>query len=140
MKFLRSFKVKFACIGCLIVPFFMFINIHGKGIEIEPTLFIVPFFVGGVAGFLIGNMKDKLLKLNVELELLVQQRTVELQQVYVEVKKLRGLLPLCSYCKKVRDDTRFWAQDDVTHSICPDCMKEHYPEEYEAMQLKKAES
>ncbi len=138
MELLRFFKVKFAFIGCIIVPCFMFINIkQGTSIEPKITLFIIPFFVGGIAGFLIGNMKDKLLKLNADLELLVKQRTAELQQVHVEVKKLRGLLPLCSFCKKIRDDTRFWEQADVTLSICPDCMKEHYPEEYKAMQLKK---
>ncbi|MDD3814595.1 MAG: hypothetical protein PHZ02_08105 [Desulfocapsaceae bacterium] len=138
MQILRFFKVKFAFIGCLLVPFFMFINIkQGTNIEAKLTLFVIPFFVGGVAGFLIGNMKDKLLKLNADLELLVKQRTAELQQVHVEVKKLRSLLPLCSYCKKNRGDTRLLEQDNVTLNICPDCMKEHYPKEYEAMQLKQ---
>lgn len=140
MNFLRSFKFKFASVGCVIVPCFMALNIHRHGIKMEPMLFVIPFLVGGIAGFIIGNMKDKLLKLNADLELLVKQRTIELQQVLVEVKKLRSLLPLCSYCKQNRDDVRFMEQDDATFSICPDCMREHYPEEYEAMQLTKAGS
>jgi PAS domain S-box-containing protein len=53
-----------------------------------------------------------------------------------EVKKLRGLLPICSSCKKIRDDQGYWHQveayirdhseADFTHSICPDCGKKLY--------------
>jgi hypothetical protein len=49
----------------------------------------------------------------------------------VEVKALRGLLPICSYCKKVRNDGNYWEQIETyvsqhseaqfSHSICPDC-------------------
>ncbi len=63
----------------------------------------------------------------------------ERKQVEAEIKKLRGILPLCSFCKKVRDDKGYWEQVDVyihkyseadiSHSICPKCMKENYPEE-----------
>ena len=54
-----------------------------------------------------------------------------------EVKTLRGILPLCSYCMKVRDDKGYWeqvdvyihkhSQADISHSICPDCMRKHFP-------------
>jgi PAS domain S-box-containing protein len=53
-----------------------------------------------------------------------------------EIKQLRGILPICSFCKKIRDDKGYWEQVDVyidkhsqadfSHSICPDCMKEHF--------------
>jgi PAS domain S-box-containing protein len=62
----------------------------------------------------------------------------ELQEVLKEIKTLRGILPLCSYCKKIRDDKGYWEQVDVyiykhlqadiSHSLCPDCAKEHYPD------------
>jgi PAS domain S-box-containing protein len=62
---------------------------------------------------------------------------VELQETLKEVKALRGILPLCSYCKKIRDDQGYWeqvdvyinkhTQADISHSICPACAKEHYP-------------
>lgn len=55
-----------------------------------------------------------------------------------EIKYLRGILPLCSFCKKIRDDKGYWEQVDIyiykhsqaeiSHSICPLCLKEHYPE------------
>jgi len=66
--------------------------------------------------------------------------TYLLNQLISEVKKLRGILPLCSFCKKIRDDKGYWEQvdmyiqkhseADVSHSICPDCLKNNYPELY----------
>jgi hypothetical protein len=51
---------------------------------------------------------------------------------------LSGLLPICSYCKRIRDAKGDWQQVDsyitdhsaagFSHSICPECLKEHYPE------------
>lgn len=54
----------------------------------------------------------------------------------VELKILKGLLPMCAKCKKIRDDEGFWKQVDqyieehseitFTHGICPDCLTELY--------------
>ena len=62
----------------------------------------------------------------------------ELQEALNKVKTLSGLLPICSSCKKVRDDSGYWNQIEVyirdhseadfSHSICPDCAKELYPD------------
>ena len=62
---------------------------------------------------------------------------LNLQKALDEVKTLRGILPICSFCKKVRDDKGYWeqvdvyinkhSQADISHSICPDCTKKHYP-------------
>ncbi|MEE4264543.1 MAG: MASE3 domain-containing protein [Desulfobacteraceae bacterium] len=62
----------------------------------------------------------------------------ELQKALDEIKTLKGILPLCSFCKKIRNDRGQWenvdtyihkhSQADVSHGICPDCMKKHYPE------------
>jgi hypothetical protein len=64
--------------------------------------------------------------------------TEELQQALAKVKTLRGLLPICSQCKKIRDDKGYWQQVEVyirdhseadfSHSICPECGREFYPE------------
>ena len=53
-----------------------------------------------------------------------------------ELEQLRGLIPLCSWCRKVRDDGGYWVQveayvsghskADFTHCICPDCEKGHF--------------
>ena len=61
-----------------------------------------------------------------------------LQEALTRVKTLNGLLPICSCCKKIRDDQGYWHQveiyvrdhsgADFSHGICPDCISTHYPE------------
>ena len=60
----------------------------------------------------------------------------KLQKSLDEIKILRGFIPICSYCKQIRDDKGFWKQmeeyirahSDVefSHSICSNCMKKIY--------------
>jgi len=67
----------------------------------------------------------------VELQRSLASRVSELEQALARVKLLHGLLPICSYCKKIRDDKNYWQQVDAyvaehseaqfSHSICPDC-------------------
>ena len=55
---------------------------------------------------------------------------------------LRGFLPICSYCKKIRDNTGYWERMEVyisansqahfSHGICPECGEEHFPSIYRA--------
>lgn len=62
----------------------------------------------------------------------------KLQHALSEVKQLSGFLPICSSCKKVRDDEGYWNQIDAyikrhsevefSHSLCPDCARKLYPE------------
>jgi PAS domain S-box-containing protein len=61
----------------------------------------------------------------------------KLQDALEKVKTLSGLLPICSACKKIRDDKGYWNEVDsyihshsginFTHSICPECSKRLYP-------------
>lgn len=70
----------------------------------------------------------------VELQSSLAERMAELQDSVARVKQLRGLLPMCAWCKKVRDDQDYWqevecyvaAHSDArfTHGICPGCMEE----------------
>jgi PAS domain S-box-containing protein len=70
-----------------------------------------------------------------------------LQDALAEIKTLRGILPICCFCKKVRDDKGYWEQVDVyinkhseadiSHGICPECLKEHYPDAYKKILSKK---
>ncbi len=68
-----------------------------------------------------------------------RQRLIEkLQQALAEVKTLSGLLPICSSCKKIRDDKGYWNQIEAyirdhseaefSHGICPECAKKLYPD------------
>ena len=62
----------------------------------------------------------------------------ELQMAMAEVKKLSGFLPICSSCKKIRDDEGYWNQiesyirdhseAEFSHGICPECVKKLYPD------------
>jgi transcriptional regulator with GAF, ATPase, and Fis domain len=61
----------------------------------------------------------------------------ELQDALAKIKTLRGLLPICSSCKKIRDDKGYWNQIEAylrdhseaefSHGICPECLKKLYP-------------
>jgi hypothetical protein len=62
----------------------------------------------------------------------------ELQKAISSIKTLKGLLPICSYCKKIRDDKGYWNQIEAyiqthseaefSHGICQECVKKHYPD------------
>lgn len=68
----------------------------------------------------------------------LRKLNAELSKALDEIKTLRGILPCCSFCKKIRDDKGFWEKVDVyirdhseakvSHGICPECMKIHYPD------------
>ncbi len=55
-----------------------------------------------------------------------------------EINTLRSILPICSFCKKIRHDKGYWekvevyihkhSQVEITHSICPGCMQKYYPD------------
>ncbi len=69
----------------------------------------------------------------VELQLALADRVQQLEQALSEVQQLKGLIPICSYCKKVRDDQNYWQQvesyistrseAEFSHGICPDCLE-----------------
>jgi len=75
-------------------------------------------------------------RVNIGLQMLGLQKSLadrvrELEEALSQVKQLQGLLPICSYCKSIRDDKNYWQQVDryigkhsgvqFSHSICPDC-------------------
>jgi len=67
----------------------------------------------------------------VELQNILTERLRELEESLTQVKQLQEILPICSYCKNVRDDQNYWQQVEsyvsehseakFSHSICPDC-------------------
>jgi len=69
----------------------------------------------------------------VKLQRSLAARVAELEVALAHVQRLQGLLPICSYCKKVRNETNYWEQVDsyltshsdvqLTHGICPTCME-----------------
>ncbi len=75
-----------------------------------------------------------------QLQQSLEERNRQLEEALAKVKVLRGLLPICANCKKIRDDQGYWteleayieshSEADFTHGICPDCFKQLYPDFY----------
>ena len=71
----------------------------------------------------------------VQLQRALIERFQELEDALKRVKQLQGLLPICSYCKKIRNDRNYWEQVDAyitshseaqfSHGVCPDCYEIH---------------
>jgi DNA-binding response OmpR family regulator len=69
----------------------------------------------------------------VKLQRSLAARVTELEAALAHVQTLQGLLPICSYCKKVRNEANYWEQVDsylashstlkLTHGICPQCLE-----------------
>jgi response regulator RpfG family c-di-GMP phosphodiesterase len=71
----------------------------------------------------------------VELQGMLTSRIKELEAAQAHIQTLQGILPICAYCKKIRDDKQYWQQVETyvsdhsqvqfSHAICPDCYKKH---------------
>ncbi len=69
----------------------------------------------------------------VTLQQRLAEQVAELQEALTKVKQLRGLLPICSYCKRIRSDHNYWEQVEsyisehteaqFSHGICPQCFE-----------------
>ena len=65
---------------------------------------------------------------------LLEEKNAELEAALARVKQLEGIIPICSYCKKIRDDQQTWQQLEIyisnhseaefSHGMCPDCTEE----------------
>jgi len=84
---------------------------------------------------------EELNNVNLQLEKEVDKhkRTItELKATLQEIKTLRGMLPICSHCKNIRDDKGYWNEIEsyihehsdakFSHGICPECAKKYYPD------------
>lgn len=68
--------------------------------------------------------------------IIIDRTAIQTRKLSKQVSLLEGLLPICSHCKKIRDQNDHWqvvenyfmerSAATFTHSICPDCMREHY--------------
>jgi len=84
---------------------------------------------------------ERIVEINSGLEHRVQERTAELEttnrelsRAFSEVRQLNALLPICSYCKKIRDDKDYWQSVEgyisehtdthFSHGVCPECFEQ----------------
>ena len=81
------------------------------------------------------NIRDITPRTRVETER--ENLILELKKALSEIKTLSGLLPICAYCKNIRNDEGYWEQiegyikerslAEFSHGICPECMKQYFP-------------
>jgi sigma-B regulation protein RsbU (phosphoserine phosphatase) len=82
----------------------------------------------------------------IKLQQALADRVKSLEEALSNVKHLQGLLPICSYCKSIRDDQNYWQRvetyisehSDVqfSHSFCPDCYERYVKPQLEEMEAK----
>jgi len=109
----------------------------------SPNIIQVALFIASISvsllsafGFIIMNSQ----RLENEIKFTgdkLQESLNELEHKMAEIKTLSGLLPICSSCKKIRDDKGYWNQIEVyirdhsdadfSHGICPDCLRKFFP-------------
>jgi len=100
------------------------------------------------------NSKEALARVKTHLALRslvnnLEKNNIELQKALKEVKQLQGLLPICSSCKKIRDDKGYWnilesyietySEASFSHSLCPDCSEALYGDQDWYIKKKKKE-
>ncbi len=95
-----------------------------------------PIFHEGAARYLAGYTIDVTERHRAEAAL--REKNAELEEAFAKVKALSGLLPICSGCKKIRDDKGYWSQVECyiqqhsevtfTHGMCPDCLTRYFPD------------
>jgi hypothetical protein len=76
--------------------------------------------------------------------------TILIMEDITELVALRSLMPICAWCKKIRNDQNYWEtveqymrqhfDADFTHGICPECVQKHHPEVYSELFGKKSGS
>lgn len=82
---------------------------------------------------------ERILKLQTELA----GRVKELQEALDQIKTLEGIVPICMYCKKIRNDQNYWQQVETyisqhskaefTHGLCPDCLEKYFKRPLEGL-------
>ncbi len=74
----------------------------------------------------------------VRIQLSLSKKIKELEEAMDHVKKLQGIIPICSFCHRIRNDAKAWdsleryfqnySDAKFSHGVCPDCAKKHYPD------------
>ena len=152
LRLMRPLVTVPACLGCheeagrkpgeirggisLTVPLNRFAS-AGTGLRLG--LAHLALWLLGLAGLILGARNLQALaqarqRAEAEREALI----VQLQEALANVKTLRGLIPICSSCRKVRDDQGYWTQletylkehsdAEFSHGLCLDCMRRLYPD------------
>jgi len=137
MSFLRRWM--FTIATTLVAVAVLFVNKIGDFFLLVPAeRFYVDIIVSLLlvaAGILLDIVIHKLMY-EMQIEKALRSANEELRESIIQIRVLRGLLPICANCKKVRDDQGYWQQieeyirehseADFSHCICPECAKKLY--------------
>ena len=122
------------------LAFTFYISVYGLSNLIGHLFKLISFYLVYRAIIVNGLIKPhhilfRNLKQNEEALLAEREK---LKEALAEIKVLGGLLPICSICKKIRDDRGYWNTLELylekhtdaafSHGICPECLKTHYPD------------
>lgn len=139
----------FSLVVCAAYGGVLYVNYLQTGVLLEghlmrlPLLLVMAVFYGGTIETLrrLSREKSDLIDDIAERKRAEAEREkliLQLQQAMANIKTLRGLLPICSHCKKIRDDTGYWhtvetyvrqhSDADFSHGICPQCLDKLYRE------------
>ncbi len=98
---------------------------------------IIQGFKMGAVDYVTKPFRPQELTARVNTHIRLKKTISELESALNEIKTLKGMLPICSSCKKIRDDKGYWNQIETyildhseaefTHGICPDCARKLYP-------------
>ncbi|MDP3286111.1 MAG: hypothetical protein Q8M56_16910 [Desulfobacterales bacterium] len=118
----------------LINPFSFEIYRYNIGVSLR---FLVSLLFVTLMAYGLEASREKYLNMVFEKNKILLAEKINLEKALGEIKTLSGLIPICSKCKKIRDDKGFWQQVEVyvqdnsdaefSHGICPDCFKKLYP-------------
>ena len=115
----------------------IFLTANSNDAVVEQAKISEPF------AYLLKPFEERQLRTNIEMALYKskmererEQLIRELQDALAKVKMLSGLLPICAWCKNVRDDDGYWTKVELfvqrhssakfSHSVCPDCASRHF--------------
>jgi CheY-like chemotaxis protein len=116
----------------------IFLSAYSSDSVLERAKISAPF------GYLLKPFEERELQITIEMGLykhkMEQERedlVKQLQDALAKVRILSGLMPICSYCKKIRDDRGYWGAVETfvsentdirfSHGLCPDCARVLYP-------------
>jgi hypothetical protein len=117
----------------ILLSFTTHINAYSPDYRFFTSLFTITLIAFGLE-----SARYNFSHLLVERNQALLQEKEHLKQALKDIKTLRGLIPICSSCKNVRNDSGYWEQVETyirdhseaffSHGICPDCLKKLYPE------------
>src|SRR4030042_1216418 len=131
----------------MVISYFMSDSLHSNASPAKVGLlseifrsFSIPMLPWSLAFAILGGLTGFYYNKNRQADEDKSKLIIQLQPSLSEIKKLSGLLPICSSCKKIRDDKGYWNQiesyirehseAEFSHGICPECAKKLYPDFY----------